>query len=281
MSSAAEPPSGLVLDASAGVPKLERSSTEVVGGAVVGWRAASWSATGRGSLSLLDFKGPGGLQQGDRAEGAIEAATGVPLAGALRLEARGALGVASYGTTTITAVRPLHDESSLMWRGTALVGLRWDRGGDFAYAQAGAGLQSETHSQTTVVTAGSTQVSLDDSTARTLRTAARAGARVGVWAERVSLRARAEAARAAIRRDRASLQLTSGAAVAVAAAGETEAQRQLELEARVFIDVDALALVGLVPGVFGGVDVVRASSSEGALTATVPVVGVGVFASRR
>lgn len=278
---ASDPPRGLVLDASAGVPKLERGSTELVGGAVAGWRGASWTAVARGAFAAYDFKGPGGLQEGERLDGAAEGAGYVRLGDALRLEARGALGVANYDTTTITATRPLHSESSLVWRASALAGLRWERGADFAYALVGAGLQSEDHSQTTVVVSSTTQVSLDDSTARTLRTSARAGARLGLWADRLSLRARAEVASSSLRRERASLQVTAGSAVSVAAEGETETQRQLELESRVFVDVDALSVLGITPGLFGGVDVVRATSSAATLSATVPVVGVGLFAAPR
>lgn len=277
----AEPPRGLVLDASAGVPKLERSSTEVVGGGVAGWDAASWSAVGRGSFAAYDFKGPGGLQQGERAEGSVEGAARLGLAPRLRLDLALTLGVASYDTTTITAVRPLQDESSLMLRGTAHAGVRWDAGGSFAYAQAGAGLQSEDHTQTTVVVSSGATVALDDSTARTLRLVARAGGRWAAVPGVLAMRLRADVATSTIRRDTASVQVTATGSTSVVETGALERQRQLELESRLFVDVDALGFVGVVPAVFAGVDVVRASSSTATLSATVPVVGVGLFAAPR
>lgn len=272
-------PRGLVLDASAGVPKLDRSTTKIVGSAVGGWEGGAWSAVARGSYAAYDFSGNGGVQQSERLDGGVDGAGRFKLTDGLRLELLGSLGGASYDTTTISPAQPLRDESSIIIRGSALAGLRLATGGHTAYALFGGGLQREDHSGTSVVFAGNgAAVGLEDETQTSLRLSSRLGARLSVMPDKLALRARIDANMSSLRRDKASILVTSGQSATVAQATGTEKQSLLELESRLFIDIDALAVSVLVPALFAGVDVVRASSSTASFSATVPVAGLGVFA---
>jgi hypothetical protein len=272
----ADEPAWLV-DLSAGVPKLSRGGFHVVGGGAVGYRAPRWVVAGHGDYSAYDLSGPGGVQQSERAQGGLEGGLLVPASDRWTLDARLSVDVASYDATTISALTPLQDENSTVYRGAALVGASYRTEGSFAYLRVGGGGQSEQHTQTTVVQAGQ-QIALDDETKTTVRGEAHAGARWAFAPAVAALRLRVDGSLYSLRRDATSLRITTTGAPTTATAGSTETTHQLELQSRLFVDLDVFAVLGASPAVFVGLDLVRSSSSAGVLSATVPLAGVALHA---
>lgn len=264
------------LDASIGVPKLSRGGFHVIGGGSAGVQAPTWSAFGRGDFAAYDLEGKGGVQQGERAEGNVEGGGSFALSPALALDARGSLGAATYDATTISPLVPLSDEGSTLYRAGGLVGLRWTSGRSFASLHLGGGAQLEQYGRTVVAQAGQS-VALDDESKTTFRAEARIAARWAIVPDVVSLRIRSEGTMFSLRRDARAIRVTTSGTPSVVAAGAVDTTKQLEVRSRLFVDVDALALFGVVPAVYAGVDLLRVDGPAGVLTSTVPSAGVGLF----
>lgn len=271
---AAAEPSPWVLDVNAGVPHLESAHFDVAADAVVGYAGPTLGAVGSGDLGYYDVDDSAASTTNLRERGSLEGFWTLGDAhDPLRLTLRASFGVALYSSTY--APKPggagsYHDEDSLMDRGTLLVGVR-GRGERWSLdALAGLGIQYESYGYVTVDPLDPNL--LADSDALSARGELRVAARWRVAPEAVSLRLKVDAGY--FRLTRSSFLVAQGAA---SVANTREELTQIELGSRFFCDLDALALVGIAPAAFVGVDYVGLVGGAGSVATAVPLVGVGLF----
>ena len=121
-------PQSLVLDADVGWPSLESSEFRLAGGLALGWETESWSIVASGHASFYDLGGGDDpvTQQSLSLRGALDGGylTGEPTS-FVRFEVLGSVGGALYDADTLGAAgMPLDDQSSVLGRGSVLLGVR-------------------------------------------------------------------------------------------------------------------------------------------------------------
>lgn len=268
---AAEPASTWVLEVDLGKPSLESGDFALSGDASAGYATPTWGVAGRGAFGVWDAVDSGTSTQTVHDAGAVEGwyILGTP-ADPLRLEVRLAAGADLYSSTSdpgTTGRGAYHDETSLMRRATLLAGGRLRTPAWQAVLHLGAGVQSEVHDSLTTDPA---QDLLRDEAQTSLRLEGRAVVRWALLPEQLSLRARAVATRFAL--TRSGLIVRQTGAVRRSDLDFVE----LDVAARLFVDVNAITVLGIVPAVFGGLDVVSVEGTAGSRGTVVPLFGVGL-----
>ena len=259
----------IVVDANGQWPSLESGDFRLNGDLTLGYNGGTFGVVGRGSALSYDLSSPLGLTQTDRYDGALEAWGFFAPSPALGFEFRLTGQAALYDTTVVdlAANLPLQDETSVMGRGTALLGLRSNPTARWALGLwAGAGMQYESHDglrlQNHIITNR-------DDTPTTLRGEGRLHVQWNAWPDVLSLRARADGSLIQITRDSATLTLSNGTATTTSSHGTL---RQFEILSRLFVDLDALRFFELRPAAHLGLNTI----SLGGRTTQSLVVGLGI-----
>jgi hypothetical protein len=271
----------VTLDVNGGVPKLESNEFRLMGDGTVAVAADDLGAALRGAFAAYDAQTRAAISDSTRASASLEPwLTSGGYSAPLRFELRAVAEVAFYDSTYIPRLPPaeagfFHDEDSLMWRGDLLAGVRARPGPRFFIAaRLGGGVQYETYDYVKVDPNDPTVLTSTDNTS--LRGRAQLRTRWLAAPDVISLRGRLDATFFSITRDDLAVrldQLRAGATVT----SSRRTLRQIEAGARLFVDADALALVGLRPAAFLGVDLFRLRGDAGATTSIVPVAGIGLF----
>jgi hypothetical protein len=161
-----------------------------------------------------------------------------------------------------------------MFRGTALVGLRW-RANDRVSLQvlAGGGGQFETQDSSTA--GGQSTYSLSEQQNVSAQGSARLLFRWRILPGWLGMRVRADGSYFTITRDTSGVQIAGSGAVTTSQQA-TEQDQQAELHGRLFLDADILSFAQFVPSVWGGFDYVGVSGPANSSSSTLPVVGIGI-----
>lgn len=255
--------------AEVGVPKLAGSEFKLVGAGALGYHGeskgvaaqlafasyATQSSQAVASTSRNSFGVQGWWQLSDPKE-------------PTRVELRGELGYASYGTVYIPisdTAGELLTEFSGMSRLSALIGGTRDIDGQLSVnALAGLGVQSESYST-------SSGTGIDASTSTSARGLGRIGARYRIAPHQVTLRLNADLSYASVTRTQFAVDTEDLGAVL-----EPETFRLIESNNRLFGDLELLSFAGVVPNAFLGLDVLAINGDAGSSSTVVPLVGVGL-----
>jgi hypothetical protein len=259
---ASEPPgSGWLVDANLGAARVESDAYRLAADGALGYSTGTWGVGARGNTlaydevtsvarietTKLDGDAEGWLVFGDSTWSA-------------RPQVRLTAGGASYDSTYTpegAGAGPWNDQTSWIWRGTALAGVDWRAG--------------ETFSLSALVGAG--QASLTDDENTTFRGVARLDLRWVALPDALSLRLRGDASYFKLTRDRFSV--TAGSTTTIA--DEMLVLSQSEVRTRAFVDIDAAEVLGFRPTLHAGADYYRLSGTEGDSSSLVPLAGVGVL----
>lgn len=259
----------LMFAAHAGLPVFSSTSTRIDGDLLLGYNGDSFGISGFGSVYNYDVTDASGRSETFRAEGSGDLWGSMKVGTKLRLEGRLSGGGALYNTDVYPAARGYFEETSLMGRGSALVGVRLVPSARFVVAaHAGGGFQVEVWDGTQVVAVGR-RVVLTEEIPVTARAVARLRGQWTAWPGVLSFRVSGDFDYLSI--TRAKEVSTVGPGGLTTTISETSV-RQAELFARAYADVDRLEFVGFRPVVHGGANVVNVDSQ----TAVVPVFGVGI-----
>lgn len=255
--------------AEVGVPKLAGSEFKLVGAGALGYHGeskgvaaqlafasyATQSSQAVASTSRNSFGLQGWWQLSDAKE-------------PTRVELRGELGYASYGTVYIPisdTAGELLTEFSGMSRLSALIGGTRDVDGQLSVnALVGLGVQSESYST-------SSGTGIDASTSTSARGLGRIGARYRIAPDQVTLRLNADLSYASVTRTQFAVDTEDLGAVL-----EPETFRLIESNNRLFGDLELLSFAGVVPNAFLGLDVLAINGDAGSSSTVVPLVGVGL-----
>lgn len=259
----------LLFAAHAGLPVFSSTSTRIDGDLLLGYNGDAFGISGFGSVYNYDVTDASGRTETFRAEGSGDLWGSLKVGTRLRLEGRLSGGGALYNSDVYPAARGYFEETSLMGRGTALVGVRLVPNDRLVVAaHAGGGFQVEVWDGTQVVVAGR-RVVLTEEIPVTARAVARLRGQWTAWPGVLSFR---------VSGDFDYLSITKAKEVSSVGPGgltttiSETGVRQAELFARAYADVDRLELVGFRPVVHGGANVVNVDSQ----TAVIPVFGVGI-----
>jgi hypothetical protein len=275
-------PTHWILELNGGLPSVSFQSinTTIVADGTVGYTSKSFGVVGSGGINYSDLTNSAGINEGDHPYGSLEAwwVSGGPMS-PLRFEARLTGGIDYYDTTLIPAkAQPGSaywiDYDSLMFRGTALVGLRW-RANDRVSLQvlAGGGGQFETQDSSTA--GGQSTYSLSEQQNVSAQGSARLLFRWRILPGWLGMRVRADGSYFTITRDTSGVQIAGSGAVTTSQQA-TEQDQQAELHGRLFLDADILSFAQFVPSVWGGFDYVGVSGPANSSSSTLPVVGIGI-----
>jgi hypothetical protein len=265
----------ITVDANGGVPKLEQEELAFVGDATAGVAVESVGGVLRGAISAYDATSRTAINENTRANGSLEPwfVTG-RASDPFRFELRAVGEIAVYESTIASSQAGFfQDEDSLMWRGSLLAAARLRPGGRFFLAlRLGGGVQYETYDHVRVPDDPRMFNSTDDTS---FRGQGQLRARWIAAPEALSFRARLDASFFSITRDDLAVRLDQIGTIGVTSSQTT--LRQIDASARVFVDIDALAVFGIWPAAFVGVDYFRLRSSAGTASSIVPVAGIGIF----
>lgn len=267
----------VIADANATLPVMRSDELRLNGDLTVGYNKGGFGVVGRGSAYDYEVTTRAGLTDTVRYDGDVSAWGYFTLAPTVRCELRGALGAAFYDTTSVDvrASSMFVDETSLLGRGQALAGMRWDASERFVVSLVGGGgLQLEAWDGNSVATKTGAKVQYvtTERTPSTLRLEARARAEWRVAPGVLTLRARVDVESLAVTRSDVTTAFAVGASVTSATTSEVATRRQTEVFGRLFVDVDALRVLDFRPTLHGGLNAV-ALGGEGFVA---PVFGVGV-----
>jgi hypothetical protein len=269
------PDPGWLVDANLGAARVESDAYRLAADGALGYATGTWGLGARGNTlaydevtsvarietTKLDGDAEGWLVFGDSTWSA-------------RPQVRLTAGGASYDSTYTpvgAGAGPWNDQTSWIWRGTALAGVDWRAGESFSLsALVGGGMQVEWYDYETV---GAGQASLTDDENTTFRGVARLDLRWMALPDILSLRLRGDASFFKLTRDRFSV--TAGSTTTVA--DEMLVLSQTEVRTRAFVDIDAAEVLGFRPTLHAGADYYRLSGSEGDTSSFVPLAGVGVL----
>ncbi len=269
------PGSGWLVDANLGAARVESDAYRLAADGALGYSTGTWGLGARGNTLAYDEVTSVARIETTKLDGDAEGwlIIGDP-AWSARPQVRLTAGGASYDSTYTpegAGAGPWNDQTSWIWRGTALAGVDWRPGETFSLsALAGGGMQVEWYDYETV---GAGQASLTDDENTTFRGVARLDLRWTALPDTLSLRLRGDASFFKLTRDRFSV--TAGSTTAIA--DEMLVLSQTEVRTRAFVDIDAAEVFGFRPTLHAGADYFRLSGPEGETTSFVPLAGAGVL----
>lgn len=259
----------LLFAAHAGLPVLNAGTTRIDGDLLLGYNGATFGISGFGSIYNYDVTDQTGRSETFRAEGSGDVWGSVKVGERVRLEGRLSGGGALYNTDVYPAARGYYEETSLMGRGSALVGLRIVPSARFVVAaHGGGGLQVELWDGTQIPSNGR-RIVFTDEVPITARAVGRVRAQWTTWPSVFSLRLAADVDYLSITRAR---EVSTLGPNGLAATISETSLRQIELFARGYVDLDILELLSFRPVIHGGTNVI----SVGGDMAVVPVFGIGI-----
>lgn len=294
---------GWITDVNGGIPVLGGSKVNLVGSGTLGYR---WtSAEMIGSASYNKFASADGTAHNDNTRVGLWANGAYVTGGAddpYRLVLIGDFSWSNY-TISFRDFGPISDpnntsvpdnlnsefniDSSTMIRLSAMLGLLVAPPGPFqARATVGLGFQGQSHyvqkHKDSASLTGETDVSGSDSVDHTsdssLRQLLRLSMRLRVAPGWVSLRYVGEHSRFSVSHSRIAFGDQYGGDTDLTIDSSFEQQKFTQIESfnRLSLDVERLAFVGLMPSVFGGLDINYLSGPLGNVSLVVPVFGVGL-----
>jgi hypothetical protein len=258
----------------AGVPRFSSGDRAIVGDATVGYSTPSLGTTLRGGLMQFEASDASSFSKIERGEGALDGrySLGDPDA-AVRLELRAAASVTQFKSTQTGVAQGqafFRRDKSLIERATAFAGAHAHDGDALrGTLLLGASLQHERYS--TIDTSGADLFDHDSRLGVAFEVQAH-----GLW--------RFAEPYASLRVDgfgryfqltKQVITVTQSGAIAVAGGQFTT----LELDARALVTADFARLVGIVPGLFFGLEHLSIGSGDGSTSATVPFAGVGLVSA--
>lgn len=260
-----------------GVPSLKSGDLKLIGNARLGYLGPLFGAVGRGGLAVYDVESSVGATETLREEGYADGwfQFGEPR-DSLRLEVWLSGGAALYTSTYVpnTGVANagfFHDEDSLMFRGSGLLGLSVEPNQRFvARLRVGGGAQFETYDYLSVDPADANLLTSTDHTSA--RGEGHLYLRWRFLPEMLSARTQADVSFFSITRSSLAVGQTGGSV------DLSESQfRQIDFSGRLFIDIDAAQFFGIRPAAFGGLDYIAQRDDSGSVSTLIPVVGVGLL----
>lgn len=265
------------LDARAGMPVLKEGDTKLAADLSAGVRGRTFGVDVRGSAGTYDVKGANqGFVQTDRAEGSLEGFVrfGSP---AFSPELRFAGGAAIYDTNVYVPGAAFSEESSVLGRGSLLVGARGITPSIGYSLIFGGGLQVESRDSTAAPTAPNATIQLDDSETVRSRLEARIRLRVPFYRDNLAVRFIEDASIFRLTRDASAIGVDTSRAGTVTQTSSSIDLQQIESRTRLAIDLQALSFGPFMPTIFAGVDVVAQRSDAGNATSVVPMAGLGLL----
>lgn len=259
----------LLFAAHAGLPVLDSTVTRIDGDLLLGYNGDVLGISAFGSLYNYDVSNTMGRSETFRTEGSSEIWGSQEICTTLRLEGRLTGGGALYNSDVYPSRRAFYEETSVMGRGSALLGIRLTPGPRFVVAaHGGGGFQVELWDSTQVPAVGR-KVLLTDEVPVTSRAVGRLRAQWNALPPVFSLRASIDFDYLSITRTR---EITTIGPSGLGAAVSKTSVKQFELFARGFVDVDYLQFFSFRPVVHGGANIIGAEGD----TTVVPVFGVGM-----
>jgi hypothetical protein len=251
-------------------PTLAGTERVLVGGVALGYNGGRWGVLAAGNVAAHDTTSES-LVARNRDLRAEAEAWWTWKHGLHRLELRASGRFAELQTLTVPIRSDGVDvflEKSLMGRGLALLGWRFEPGPDAALGLwLGLGGQIERYRDDSVLASG--QANLVHTTTPSLMLNLRARAQYALWPGVITLRGRADLESFAIRRD--TLAIAIGDHVTISE--EASSSRRTDLHTSLFVDLEAARLLGFVPGLSAGLDVFWQTGTD---TTTTPSLGLGV-----
>jgi len=237
---------------------------------MAGYSAENFGVIARGSLFYYDVKTPTGFTQTVRDEVSGEAwYVSGKLQDKLRLELRGSGGASLYDTDYL-ANNNFYNPSSTMGRGMLHAGVRLMPDPTLNFqVLVGGGAQMESYNYLSTDPADKNWTT--DSDSWSFRGEGRLMAHWAFLPGILSTRLRGDGAYFSITRTDSYI----GRQVVVASS-QTFTFHQLELRGRLSVEIDAAALFGILPFVYGGIDHISMSADSGSSSLTVPSAGVGL-----
>jgi hypothetical protein len=263
----------LTIEANASLPSLESSDFRINGDVTGGYAWTKFGFLVHASYLTYDVESVGSsgvvtLTQTDAAEARFDPWFHIPLGRSVTLEIRPTIAASVYDTQRLGATRePFRDQSSTMFRGAAIAGIRVVPHPRLGLAAlAGGGAQLELFDGVRLVRS---RVTLTDETSSSGLVEGQLRMRYAVVPEWVSVRARGDLTYFRITRDDAVTTVARGTTLTTTSTSEYE---QLEVLLRGFVDLDVLGFFMFRPSLHGGVNIVKVGDQ----TATVPVFGLGL-----
>ncbi len=260
-----------------GVPSLKSGDLKLIGNARLGYLGPLFGAVGRGGLAVYDVESSVGATQTLREEGYADGwfQFGEPR-DPLRLEVWLSGGAALYTSTYVPNAGVanagfFHDEDSLMFRGSGLLGLSVEPNQRFiARLRVGGGAQFETYDYLSVDPADTNLLTSTDHTSA--RGEGHLYLRWRFLPEMLSARTQADVSFFSITRSSLAVGQVGGSV------DLSESQfTQIDFSGRLFIDIDAAQFFGIRPAAFGGLDYIAQRADGGSVSTLIPVVGVGLL----
>ncbi len=266
----------VLFDVNAGLPILEGGETKVAGDLLLGWNDRTWGVAGRGIALYYDLSNGDVRQNTVKLGGSVDgwgvigADSDVKFDG--RLNAEYLLYDSDLIDVSAGSSTPFTEETSVMLRGSLLLGLRAQPGERFAAGLwAGAGAQYEIYDPLRVV--GST-VDLKTEERFSVLVQGRVRLQYVVAPSYLTTRLRVDGSRYTITRDAVEIQVGGGGVTSTATAVKSE---QIELSSRLFLDAEVARFLGFVPGLAGGLDYFSLTADQApSVTTIVPVFGAGI-----
>lgn len=273
---AAEPPKDddWLVDANIGAAKVESDAYRLAADGALGYWTRTWGLAARGTTLAYDQTVGAARVETTKLDGDAEGWLAPGNASwKFRPDLRVSAGGANYSSTYTPAgpgAGPWNDQTSWIWRGTALAGFTWNPNPAFAmHMVGGAGVQVEWYDY---ISADPSQTALTDDETVTIRGAARLNLRWSVAPDTLTLRAHGDMSYFGFTRDRFSFTTDT-----MSATNEKLELSQLEVRSRAFVDIDAAEFFGFRPTVHGGIDYFRTSGAEANSSLLVPVAGAGLL----
>lgn len=263
-----------VVGLNVGVPRLDFDDFKIVGDAKLGYNGERFGVVAKGYLSAYDLTSNVVLADYFLAGGSADVWVTLNPKSQFQWEVRADLGANVYDTTSIpfgdNAANLLSDETSLMFRGSALVGLRaaWPRAALGLWL--GGGAENE---QYDAITFDGANTNIQDHTDWHALLTGRLRAQFPIVQGVLVGRVRGDFLRHSITRDSVALDIgMRGTSTTL----EATSSVQLEASGRAFIDLELAKFFGFVPAVEGGIDYFSLSDAAGKVSDSVPVLGVGI-----
>jgi hypothetical protein len=270
------PPTPWLFELNGGLPGIDVANQKFVADGSFGYATSHFGVVARGYVNTYDVRSSSIHDDYLHSGGALE---GYWLSGGaesmIRVEIRASVGVDYYDTTSFpkeSALSAFVDYDSRMGRAALLLGLRHGAPGDrfWIEALAGGGGQYEDPDTLRINASGLQLSSTQSVTAHGL---GRLRLRWQMAPEIVSLRAKLDAAYFRRSRDEVAVVAHAGVLQASITSG---VQGQTELHARLALDADIASVLGFVPAIFGGVDVLSIGGDREAASMVAPVLGAGI-----
>jgi hypothetical protein len=269
----------VLFSASAGVPQLESNDFNLVGEGMLGYNDDAWGLSGNGGASVLEFESDEYLASTVKLYGGGDGWFSLEIADRTRFDLRADAEVVIFDSDTSVIASDVilnGEETSLLARGSGLVGIRHQAPGFAVGAWAGAGGQLESYDRrATVVTADDAPTQLDDVATTSLVLSGRARLQLALLPELLALRVAADGKYYELSRMSAVIDTT--AALDEMLIETDEGALQLELLGRLYVDVEAARVFGFVPAAGVGIDHYQlAVTGQDTQVANVPIYLLGI-----